>query len=192
MVRNRWFLRVVVVFVACCATRAPAAQFVLFPKAGQLPSPDGRFIVRDADRGGSAADFVGTFHSLWLTEVATGRSRKLCDYLGVAAVAWSGDYVLITQYSGKKSARALLFSTTSDDGIMIDAASLAPSLPAGLQATLRDNDHVFIESSRLEGSVFYLRVWGYGHHDPSGFAVNCQYSLQEGTVSCAKRSDSKQ
>lgn len=52
----------------------------------------------------SASDFVGTFHSLWLYELATGRSRKLCDYLGVASAAWSSDDVLlVTQYAGKRT-----------------------------------------------------------------------------------------
>jgi hypothetical protein len=32
---------------------AQAAPFVVFPKAGQLPSPDGRFVVRNTDRKGS-------------------------------------------------------------------------------------------------------------------------------------------
>ena len=43
-----------------------------FPKPAVCFQPDGRFEVRDADREGSASEFVGTFHSLWLTEVARG------------------------------------------------------------------------------------------------------------------------
>lgn len=162
---------------------------VLFPKVGQLISPDQRFVVRAAAREGAATEFIGTFHSLWLTDWATGRSRKLCDYLGVSAVAWSGDdFLLITQYSGKKSARALLVSAKGDESIMLDAATLAAIVPADLQAALHDNDHIFVEASRLEGGLFYVWVWGYGHRDPNGFSRNCTYALSGGAVSCTEAS----
>ena len=68
-----------------------AGSFAMFPKAGRLVSPDERFEVRDANQEGSATDFAGIFHSLWPTDVATRRSRKLCDYVGLAAVAWSAN-----------------------------------------------------------------------------------------------------
>ena len=67
---------------------AQAAPFVVFPKAGRLASQDGRFVVRNTDVEAQALDFVGAFHSLFLEETATGRTRKLCDYVGVAA--WPG------------------------------------------------------------------------------------------------------
>ena len=80
------------------ATHAASESFVLFPKAGRLISPDRRYEVRDSDRTGTPTEFVGTFHSLWLVEVATGTYRKLCDYLGVSAVTWSGsDFLMVTQ-----------------------------------------------------------------------------------------------
>lgn len=91
-----------------------ASQFVVFPKASELVSPDGRFAVRSVDASGAASDFVGTFHALWLYELTTGRSRKLCDYLGVASAAWSAnDFLVITQYVGKKTSRALVFPLSS-------------------------------------------------------------------------------
>jgi hypothetical protein len=36
-----------------------AAPFVVFPKAGQLPSPDGRFVVRNTDRAAPFSEYVG-------------------------------------------------------------------------------------------------------------------------------------
>jgi hypothetical protein len=169
-----------------------AAPFVLFPAAGQLVSPDQRYVVRDAGREAAATEFVGTFHSLWLTDQSTGRSRKLCDYLGVSAVAWADDdFLLITQYSGKKSARALLVSAPSGDSLMLDAPTLAALVPNDFQAALRDNGHVFVEASRLDHGTFYLRVWGYGHHDPNGFSLSCSYTLREGKVSCSGASHSR-
>src|SRR6478752_9171147 len=96
----------VTLLLAVLGRQAFAAPFVLFPKAGRLVSPNGQFEVRDADRPGAATDFVGAFHSLWLVDVSTGRSRKLCDYLGVAAVAWSGnEFLVVTQNVGKKTSR---------------------------------------------------------------------------------------
>jgi len=177
-------------FVATLTAQALAAPFVVFPKAGRLVSPDGRFVVHDADREAAAADFVGTFHSLWLTEVATGRSRKLCDYLGVAAVAWSdNDFLVITQYVGKKSSRALVLSVLDEkESVMIDSSALVSLVPGDLRAALLGNDHVFIEASRLAEETFHFQVWGYGMRDPKGFRWKCQYGLREGNVACVATS----
>ena len=164
-----------------------AAPFSVFPKAGRLLSPDGHFEVWDADREGSAGEFVGTFHALWLTEAATGRSRKLCDYLGLAAVAWSSnDFLVVTQYVGKRTSRALVFAATSSrEPVLLDTPNLIQMVDVEMRPTLRENDHVFVEASRLEQETFYFRVWGYGKHDPDGFRWNCQYLLSQGNVSCS-------
>jgi len=163
-----------------------AVPFSMFPKAGHLVSPDGRYEVRDADREGSAGEFVGTFHSLWLIEMATRSSRKLCDYVGLAAVAWSSnDYLVVTQYVGKKTSRALVFAAAaSEEPVLLDTSTLIQMVPVELRDTLRGNDHVFVEASRLVEETFYFHVWGYGKHDPSGFRWNCEYSLREDKVLC--------
>jgi hypothetical protein len=170
------------------AGEALAGQFVVFPQAGQLVSPDGRFVVRSTDRQGTASEFVGTFHALWLTELTTGRSSKLCDYLGVAAVAWSsGNSLIVTQYVGKKSSRALVFSmATPDEVVMLDTATTIRMVPVELRPVLRENDHVFIEGSRVEGETLLLRVWGYGQRDVKGFRWRCEYGLREGNLSCTE------
>jgi|SRR5579862_2905852 len=168
---------------------AHAAQFAVFPKAKEVASPDGRFTVRSIDPEGSPSDILGTFHSLWLFERATGRSRKLCDYIGVAAAGWSGndDWFLVTQYVGKRTSRALIFSsTTADDPLMIDKAILTRLVPPELRPTLRENDHVFVEGSRVEQRTLSLTVWGYGQHDPNGFRWRCEYALREGTALCVE------
>jgi len=162
-----------------------AGPFVVFPKAGALMSPDGRFVVRETAREASASEFVGTFHSLWLSDRANGRSRKLCDYVGVAAVAWSGDFVLATQYLSKKTSRALIFSASDPENIhMIDQPRLIQVVPVELRDTLRENDHVFVEASSLEKQTLHLRVWGYGRHDANGFRWGCEYGLRDGAISC--------
>jgi hypothetical protein len=163
-----------------------AAPFALFPKAGRLVSPDGRFEVRDIDQREPGSEFFGIFHSLWLIESATGHSGKLCDYVGIAAVSWSEkDFLIVTQYLSKKTSRALVFSATSaQQQVLLDTPTLIQMVPVELRPTLRENDHVFVEASRLEQETFYFRIWGYGKHDRDGFRWNCQYLLSHVGVSC--------
>jgi hypothetical protein len=171
---------------AILITQAVAAPFVLFPKATELASPDGRFVVRNLERKGGPNEFVGTSLSLWLVEKATGRSLKLCDYIGVAAVAWFGDYLVVTEYVGKKTSRALVFSVADAiDSIVLDKRTLLRVIPVDLRETLRQNDHVFVEASGVNGQTLHLRVWGYGQHDANGFQWHCEFVFREGTVSCS-------
>jgi hypothetical protein len=183
----------VAVVVAIVIVQADANPFVVFPKAAELVSPDGRFVVRNEENRDVGSDFVGTFRSLWLVEVTTGRSRKLCDYIGVAAVAWSNnDFLVITQYLNKKTSRALVFSAAGpEDPVMLDMPTLIRLVPAELRATLRANDHVFVEGSRVEGETLHLRVWGYGQHDGNGFRWRCEYGLREGGFSCTEQQGSQ-
>jgi hypothetical protein len=165
---------------------AHAAPFVVFPKAGQLPSPDGRFVVRNTDRDAPLSEFVGTFHSLFLEETSSGRYRKLCDYVGVAAVAWAkNDFIVVTQYLSKRTSRALVFvADSAGDPIVIDKPMLTHMVPIDLRPQLRENDHVFVEASQVEAEMLTLRVWGYGKHDLKGFSWRCQYNLAQGSVAC--------
>ncbi len=186
MLRPRRML-VSAVFVALLCVESFAAPFVVFPKAGELVSPDGRFVVRNAEREGAPSDFVGTFHSLWLIEVASGRSRKLCDYLGVAAVAWSrNDFLVVTQYA-RRTSRAQIFSASApEESFTLDEPALIRLVPPELRPALRENDHVFVEASRLEEDILHLTVWGYGRHDATGFRWHCAYDLREGVISCTE------
>ena len=157
-----------------------------FPSRESRPHPDGRFVVRNAERKGAPNEFVGTSLSLWLEEKATGRARKLCDYIGVAAAAWSNnDFLVVTEYVGKKTSRALVFSAADAiDPIVLDQRTLLRLIPVDLQDALRENDHVFVEASRVAEQTLHLRVWGYGQHDRGGFRWRCEYAFREGTVSC--------
>jgi hypothetical protein len=181
-----WPLVVLFLVLAAVVLPCTASRFVVFPKAGELPSPDGRFVVRNADRDASASEFVGTFHALWLVEIATGRSRKLCDYLGVAAVAWSNDtFIVVTEYAAKRTSRALVFSAT-DPGysVALSKSTLTRVVGPELRASLEGNDHVFVEASRVEDHILHFRVWGYGQHDASGFRWHCEYGMRDGAVFC--------
>jgi len=172
---------------------AHAAPFVVFPKAGQLSSEDGRFVVRNRDRVASPSDYVGTFHSLFLEDTASGHTRKLCDYVGVAAVGWAkNDFLIVTEYVSKSTSRALIFAAdNSRDPVVIDQPLLTRLVPVDLRPQLRENDHVFVEASRIDGETLTLRVWGYGKHDAKGFRWHCQYSLLEGAISCEEATTDK-
>jgi len=180
------------VLLASVAVQVYAVPFTLFPKAGHLASPDGRFEVRDVDLREPGSEFAGIFHSLWLAETATGRSRKLCDYVGVAAVAWSEkDSLIVTQYLSKKTSRALIFATTSTrEPIVLDVPTLIQMVPVELRPALRENDHAFVEASRVEGEIFHFQVWGYGQHDRNGFHWNCEYNLGAANLNCEARNGS--
>jgi hypothetical protein len=165
---------------------AQALPYALFPKAGQLPSLDGRFVVRNVDPVANASEYVGTFHSLFLEDTASRRTRKLCDYVGVAAVAWTKNNLLImTEYLGKHTSRVRIFpADESSDLAVIDQSLLSRVGPVDLRPQVRENDHVFVEASQVEGETLAIGVWGYGKHDPNGFRWRCQYSLLETTISC--------
>ncbi len=165
---------------------AHAAPFVVFPKAGQLASEDGRFVVRSTERVGHPSEYVGTFHSLFVEDTASGHTRKLCDYVGVAAVAWAkNDFLIVTEYLSKRTSRALIFAgDNSRDPVVIDQPLLIRLVPVDLRPQLRENDHVFVEASQVEGETLTLRVWGYGKHDANGFRWRCEYTLLDGAISC--------
>jgi hypothetical protein len=169
-----------------------AIAFSLFPEAGHLASPDGRFEVLDADLREPGSEFSGIFHSLWLVETANGRSRKLCDYAGVAAVARSEkDFLIVTQYLSKKTSWALVFAATStQEPVVIDVPTLIQMVPVELRPTLRENDHEFVEASRLEDETLYFQVWGYGQHDRNGFHWNCEYGLAAANLNCEAKNKS--
>ena len=81
------------------------------------------------------SEFSGIFHALWLVETTTGRSRKLCEYVGVAAVAWSEkDSLMVTQYLSNKTSRALIFATTStQEPVVLDVPTLIRMVPVELR-----------------------------------------------------------
>ena len=167
---------------------AKAAPVVVFPKAGHLASPDGRFVVRNSDANAQPLEFVGAFHSLLLEETASGRTRKLCDYVGVAAVAWTKNNLLImTEYLSRRTSRALIFAAdNSRETVVIDQPLLITLVPVDLRPQLRENDHVFVEAIQIEEQTMRLGVWGYGRHDVNGFRWRCEYNLGEGSISCAE------
>jgi hypothetical protein len=179
-------LRAVVISGTALSTLA--APTVVFPNASELRSPDGRFVVRNAEREAPSADFVGTFHSLWLIDTATGQSHKICDYVGVVAVRWSdNEHLLMTEYVARKSSRALLFSLLpSEDSVMLDKAAVIALVPPQSRTILRENDHVFVEAIGIQQGILALTVWGNGQHDRRGFRWQCNYDLRERSLACTE------
>ena len=84
-----------------------------FPgRCEELPSRDGQFLVRSISYGTAPGSISGKFHALVLEERRTGKSHKLCDYLGKIMVFWTADNVLVVNdYYTDMGARVLLFVT---------------------------------------------------------------------------------
>src|SRR5215469_3645832 len=140
-----------ILLLALVFPRASAEQFTLFPDRKEMHSPDGRFVVRSVEHSVTANEFSGVFRTLVLEEAATGKVRKLYDYVGRVAVAWSGsDFIIVTDYVNKKTSRAIVFPVAPDrDGLVIDKTQLIPLLP--------EQQHL-----QLEQNVTFswkLRVW---------------------------------
>lgn len=160
--------------------------FKTFPDQQELLSPDGRYTIRSENPSRLPSEITGTFHTLYVEERATGRRRKLYDYVRRAAVAWaSPEQIIVTDYVANRTARILVFSLRNPEPIaVIDREHLARQLPSEFSEHLRKNDHVYLEVSRLEDKTVVLRVWGYGALDPGGFGLNCGYSLEDNRASC--------
>ena len=181
------------VAAALCAEPA-AAQFAVFPKTGELASPDGKYILRNREHQASQSEFAGTFHSLWLVETATRRWQKLRDYLGLTAVMWSGNDMLIMTEYARTTSRVFVFSAEdtfslnkTHDPVVLDKSALVQRLSPDLRDTVRENDHIFIEAAKLEDDVLHLQVWGRGQRDPGGFRWHCTYALSTGALSCSEK-----
>ena len=185
------FLRlcsIVLLFASTALPFAWAETFATFPNQKELPSADQRYVLRSVDPVKNATDFTGTFHSLVLDDRTTGQARRLFNYVHKIAVAWSGQRIVATDYFGGKGSRALVFSVDPKaDGYLVDRDDLAGRVPA-IEPYLRHNDHVFIEAVRVEGSMFVMRVWGYGAHDRMGFRFHCALNLDRGTALCEEKS----
>src|SRR5579871_1481598 len=119
---NVYFRSIALLLVTLAASSLRAEQFTIFPDRGELRSPDGSYVVRSVDHVGKTGEFTGVFRTLIVEEVSTGRIRKLYDYVGRVAVAWSGSgYIIVTDYVNKKTSRAIVFPVAPDrDGLVVD------------------------------------------------------------------------
>jgi hypothetical protein len=183
---NVYFRSIALLLVTLAGLSLSAEQFTIFPDREELRSPDGLYVVRSVDHVAKPGEFTGVFRTLVVEEVSTGRVRKLYDYVGRVAVAWSGsDFIIVTDYVNKKTSRALVFPVAPNrDGLIVDKTQLIPLLPEEQHVHLEQNDHVFVEASSVEGRALNLRVWGYGRRDTSGFRYDCRYDLILGTAVC--------
>jgi hypothetical protein len=183
---NVYFRSIAFLLVTSAAFPLRAEQFTIFPDRAELRSPNGVYVVRSVDHAAKPGEFSGIFRTLIVEEVSTGRIRRLYDYVGRVAVAWSGsEYIIVTDYVNKKTSRAIVFPVAADrDGLVVDKTRLISILPEAQKVHLEQNDHVFVEASSVEGRALNLRVWGYGRRDTSGFRFTCRYDLILGTAGC--------
>jgi hypothetical protein len=178
-------VRVAILVVFACSL-AQSEQFAVFPERKELRSPNGKFVIRSVDHVSQAHELSGLFRALILQNTADGSTRELYHYVSRVGVAWSGNnFIIVTDYVNKKTARALVFRIDRpDEYLVLDKTNLAARIPDERRIQLERNDHAFLEVSRMEGSMLTLRVWGYGAHDPQGFRFQCAYELDQGTTTC--------
>lgn len=169
--------------------RAGADPFAIFPGQAELCSPDGHYVIRSEELSGPRSEFTGMFHALVLQRVGTGEGRTLYTYVGRVAVAWAGNsQILLTDYVSKRCSRAVvLYTDPMVEPVVLDKVRLERMLPWSLGAHLRENDHAFVEATRLDGTALMLSVWGYGAKDPQGFRWDCQYDLNVGVAFCREK-----
>jgi hypothetical protein len=181
-----YFRSVALLLLTLVGTSLRAEQFTIFPDRKELRFPGGLYVVRSVDHVAKTGEFSGLFRTLIVEEASTGRVRKLYDYVGRVAVAWSRkDYIIVTDYVNKKTSRAIVFPVAADrDGLIVDKTQLIPLLPEAQHVHLEQNDHVFVEASSVTGRELSLRVWGYGRRDTAGFRYSCKYDLILGTAVC--------
>ena len=182
----RFFVCLLLPLLVCVALRAFSEDFALFPDRKELRSPDGKYVIRSIERTPQPGEFVGLFRALIVEEIATHKTRVLCDYLGRAAVAWSeNNYIIVTDYVGKRTSRALVFRVDQDaGGFVVDKNDLQRRVSAPFSEQLRGNQHVFVEALKVRAGRLGLRVWGYGTHDPQGFRLFCDLELDTDNATC--------
>ena len=188
------FRRPLFLFLLVLASmRAMADPFAIFPDQKELRSPDGSFVIRNEELAGARSEFTGMFHALALQRVGGGESRTLYAYVGRVAVAWAGNnQIILTDYVSKRSSRAVLLSTDPNiDAVILDKVRLASLLDWSTGVHLRENEHVFVEAARLDGTDLALTVWGYGSRDPKGFRWDCRYDLNNGRASCREKGEGR-
>lgn len=171
--------------VVAVARTVFAESFATFPEHKELVSPDQRYVLRSVDFSHNPSDYKGMFHTLVLEDRQSRTSRRMYDYVHKVAVAWSGDYIIVTDYLSHKAARALVFSVDPRaDTFMVDRVDLADRISQELGSHLRYNERVFVEAVRMQGHTLIFRVWGNGSHDPKGFRFACEINLDRGDAAC--------
>jgi len=128
---NVYFRSIALLLVTLAASSRSGEQFTIFPDRKELRSPDGHYVVRSVDHVSRPGEFPGVFRTLIVEEVSTGRVRKLYDYVGHVALAWSGnDFILVTDDVDKKTSRAIVSPVAPErDGLVVHKTQLIPLLP---------------------------------------------------------------
>jgi hypothetical protein len=130
--------------VAGFTVSSSAGPFVLFPKAVELRSPDGRFVVRNVEREGPATEFVGVCQSLWLVEVAANLPANSVTIWawrrlpGRTTISWSLQSTL-----PRATSRALVFPVSGTcEVVVFDKPTLLCVLPAETRGTMEERPRV--------------------------------------------------
>jgi hypothetical protein len=83
--------------------------YAKFPgKPSALPSPDGRYVLRNVD----SPKGPGPYHTIYLEDRHTGKKRKVYEYERSASVVWAPDSrrFAVNDYLGSNVSEAYIYS----------------------------------------------------------------------------------
>ena len=157
------------------------AQKVSFPGAkSETKSPDGRYIVRNADD-----EKQEPAHKLTLIDATSGSAIKSYSYGRHVDVLWSptSDAFVVNDYEGSDMSRPVLFTApwTADQPIDLREKLTDFLRRRGEAKRVEGDHHVYFSAKRwLGGSEILCRVNGYGDVDRKGFTKQYVYKIGAG------------
>ena len=110
MRRPLWLLFAIVLFVR--SSHAQTGHSRLPGDESEIPSPDGKFVIRNVDGPGQLD------HRLFLEEKSTGAKREVYSYMRSVAVVWSPDsrHFAVNDYQVSNIAEAYILGVRDSDG----------------------------------------------------------------------------
>jgi hypothetical protein len=156
------------------------AQKFSFPGAkSETKSPNGRYVVRNADDPKQESA-----HTLTLVDAKSGSAIKSYSYGRHVDVLWapSSDAFVVNDYEGSDEARPVLFSVPWVDQPVDLREKLIDFLRSRGEAKSVEGDHhVYFSAKRwLSSNEILCQVTGYGDVDPKGFTRHYIYKIGEG------------
>jgi len=159
---------------------AANGQKVSFPGSrSETKSPDGRYIVRNADD-----EKQEPAHTLTLIDAKSGSAIRSYSYGRHVDVLWSpnSSAFVVNDYEGSDASHPVLFTAPWANQPIDLREKLIGFLRSGRGAkSVQDNHHVYFSAQRwLSGGEIVCQVAGYGEVDPKGFSAQYVYKIGVG------------
>jgi len=172
-------------FLLAAATASFSQTSRRFPgKKSEITSPDGRWVLQDVDRDQEPN------HSIFLKSIATGKTRKVCDYGRGASIVWSPDSrrFAINDYAGSDFTETSILSVDETvPKIDVQDEILRYDRSLRERVTLVGWGHDYFGVVRwLDAQKTVVHHWGHNDEPPLGdFCVCYVYILGVSVQKCA-------